>query len=236
MKDTYLIIAILFLLGSCAPVPLTAAGPLPSFLPPTTTRSATSTVAPSETVTSTITSTVTLTFTETLTPSLTPTIYIPPPAQRPTRKAHRQPTDTATATAPATITPSPTGEPWPTCDHETTSLVLSAVADTVKVGDNVQVTVILDNIGCTMIGMPQYSLSNTPDRIGPVLTPDVPDPVSHSDVLYPGRTDMVEFTLTAEAAGQATLTAVVSYQVDRGTGLHNQGGTSTEPLVITVTP
>jgi hypothetical protein len=111
--------------------------------------------------------------------------------------------------------------------------------ENVKVGDPVPITVTLTNVGiCAMVGLPQYTLTITPNEAGPILTPENPDPVIHDLGLYPGEMDSVEFILTSVSAGQATITAYVSYEVNLGyPGPAYWGGNASQaPLVITVGP
>lgn len=138
------------------------------------------------------------------------------------------PTDTPIATA----TPAPVA-----CETHTASVVLSASAETLRVGEVLRVTVTLRNDGCIGLGLPQYRLSNRSDGAEAILAPSDPEPVVHSLAVAPGQSDAVEYGLTAVASGQATLTAVASFEVHIGyPGPAYWGNSSGAPLVITVAP
>lgn len=212
MKSACLVLAVLFLLSACMPGPLTPAGPSPTAPSLTPSSAVTSTSTPSET------------------PVPAPTTAVPP----------QHPTDTPTATAEVRISDTPLSGPTPTlaCEQETAALVLSTDRVIIKVGDPIKVTATLSNEGCVALGLPQYRLSITSDGSGPIFAPELPDPVVHYLAVGPGQLDAVEFTLMAVAAGQATITATVSYEVHLGyPGPAYWGSTAVQtPLILTATP
>jgi hypothetical protein len=139
-----------------------------------------------------------------------------------------QPSETASLTPTATLT----------CESETASVVLSAAAENANVGDAVKVTVTVNNEGCLTLGLPQYRLYIQSDGAQSILLPDPPEPIVHYLGVAPGQSDFTEFVLTAAAAGQATLTATVSYEVHLGyPGPAYWGMTGSDrPLMIMVAP
>ena len=162
----------------------------------------------------------------------------------------------ASSTSTATSSPSPTGTlthavelqpsetpsltPTPTlaCERETASVVLSASAESLKVGDATKVTVTVSNEGCVALGLPQYRLYMQSDNAQSIFAPASPEPVVHSLAVAPGQSDSTVFELTAVASGQATLTATVSYEVHLGyPGPAYWGMTgSNQPLILIVAP
>lgn len=154
------------------------------------------------------------------------------------------PTVTPTDTSTPTIEPQPSEIPSPTptstlaCERETASVLLSVSTENAKVGDRVKVTVTVNNEGCLTLGLPQYRLYVQSDGPQSIFTPENPEPVVHSLGVDPGQFDAAEFDLTAVSSGQATLTAMVSYEVHLGyPGPAYWGSTGTrEPLIIAVAP
>jgi hypothetical protein len=150
------------------------------------------------------------------------------------------PTDTSTPTVELqpSETPSPTLTATLSCERDTASVLLSASAESLKVGDTVKITVTVNNEGCVALGLPQYRLYIQSDRPESILNPDHPEPVEHYLAVVPGQSDSAEFDLTAVASGQATLTASVSYEVHLGyPGPAYWGYSGTiAPLIITVAP
>jgi hypothetical protein len=136
---------------------------------------------------------------------------------------------------PDTATPSPT--PTLACETDTASLVVSLSAETVKAGDGVSVTLTLNNEGCVALGLPQYRLAIQSDGPEAVFAPSSPEPVVHYLAVAPGGTDTAGFGLRAVAAGQATLSASVSYEVHLGyPGPAYWGSASAEDILMTVAP
>lgn len=85
--------------------------------------------------------------------------------------------------------------------------------------------------------MPQYRLEIQSEGAEAVFTPGSPDPIIHYLAVEPGQSDTAEFELQAAAAGRATLTVLVSFEVHIGyPGPAYWGGSTSEPLVITVAP
>ena len=248
LRPAKLAVSILIIIvGGCAPMPASVPATETS-LPPTGTSTPTATQTPTGTSTATPTGTPTITVSPTETPSPTLTIVIPPATLQPTRRPKHTKTPTAGATVEippsetptATATPSPTGTQTATatlaCERDTASLQLSASAENLKVGDVVKVTVTLKNEGCVALGLPQYRLYVQSDGSQPIFTPENPQPIVHYLAVNPGQSDAVEFDLTAAASGQATLTAMVSYEVHLGyPGPAYWGaiGTNT-PLILSV--
>ena len=163
----------------------------------------------------------------------TPSPFTPAPV------SSAPPTNTPTVTSVVQASATPLSDPTPplVCDHDTASLVLSTNAKNLKIGDPLKVTATLSNDGCVALGLPQYRLYIQSEETQPIITPAAPEPVVHYLAVSPGQQDSVEFTLTAGASGQATLTVVVSYEVHLGyPGPAYWGGASSEPLVIPVAP
>ena len=127
-------------------------------------------------------------------------------------------TPTATTAAGPAPTESSTLVPTPTlpCETDTASVILSASASRVKVGDTVKITATLNNEGCVVLGLPQYRLYIRSDNPEAILAPPVPEPVVHSLAVAPGQSDTAEFEFRAMAAGQVTLTASASFEVHLG--------------------
>jgi len=145
------------------------------------------------------------------------------------------PTATVRAQPPDAVTPS--SIPTLACEIDTASLALSLSAETVKAGDIVSVTLTLNNEGCVALGLPQYRLAIQSDGPEAIFAPGSPEPVVHSLAVVPGGTDTAGFGLRAVAAGQATLSASVSYEVHLGyPGLAYWGSASSESPLITVGP
>jgi hypothetical protein len=180
--------------------------------------------------------------TNTPTPSMLPT-------DTPTSTVEPQPSETQTpvpiptfSALPGTSTteplPSETPTPTPTssCETDTASVVLSASAESLKVGEAVKVTVRVNNEGCVPLGLPQYRLYVQTDGPESVLAPDHLEPVVHTLAVGSGQSDSAEFDLTAVAGGQARLTASVSYEVHLVVGAYWGMSGSGEPLTITVIP
>lgn len=149
-----------------------------------------------------------------------------------------QPSPKATAVPLASPTETPILSVTPECEKDTASVVLTASADNLNVGDTVKITVTLNNEGCVALGLPQYRLDLQSDSTTSILTPDPPEPVVHYLAVSPGQSGSVEFELTAAAAGQVVLTAAVSYEVHLGYPGPAYWGSAAggEALEITVTP
>jgi hypothetical protein len=123
------------------------------------------------------------------------------------------------------------------CQGHTTPMTLSATTTTPGVGEPVTVTAVLFNRGCTLIGVPKYTLSVHTGEPEPILSPDHPDPVLHILGILPGQSDAAQFTLHAVRPGQAVLRASTSFEVHLGyPGPAYWGASATAPLTITVTP
>jgi hypothetical protein len=183
---------------------------------------------------------------------LTPAGFITPTIEQPTQEAvstsalfpTASPIDTPTSAETATVEPQlpetqpPTLTPTLACEVDTATLILSTSAENLRVGDTVIVTAKVTNEGCVALGLPQYRLYIQSDTSESIFTPENPEPVVHYLAVGQGQSDLAEFTLTATASGQATLTASVSYEVHLGyPGPAYWGSTSArEPLLITVTP
>lgn len=212
IRCTHLAAVILFMIGACTPSP------------PALTAPATGITAPSETPTSMPSET------PTLLPGLT--LSFPPTTI--------DPSDTPSIPFEVQITDTPTQTPTPTlvCESETASLVVSADAQNIKIGDAVRITVKLSNEGCVALGLPQYRLYITSDGPQSILTPEIPDAVVHYLAVAPGQTDSTEFLLTAAAGGQASLVATASVEVHIGYPGPAYWGSigSGQPLIITVEP
>jgi hypothetical protein len=155
------------------------------------------------------------------------------------------PTPTNTATVTPTPSPTPTtakratATPTATlaCKNAKASVQVSGSSTTVRVGQIVTVTVVATYTGCFLLGLPQYSLDLQADQPQPLFDPGQPHPVEHSTSITPGG-DMAQFVLRAVRAGEATVNAVVSYEVHEGfPGAAYWGSsTSTAPLRILVAP
>jgi hypothetical protein len=142
----------------------------------------------------------------------------------------------STTKLPPTNTAIPTRAPTPevTCETHTASVVLTASDESIEVGDTVNITVTLNNIGCVALGLPQYQLRIHPSSI---FAPNSPEPVEHYLAVAPGQSDTVEFELSAISGGQATLMASASFEVHLGyPGPAYWGSSSGGPLFITVAP
>jgi hypothetical protein len=241
-RRTGLVIGILMLIiGACTPGPSSILATTTIMLP-TVTASLTNTSTPTVTPTDTSTPTIEPQPSETQSPSPTFTFSVPLATVLPTRRAARTktPTDTPTATVelqPSEI-PSPTPTPTLACERETASILLSVSTENAKVGDSVKVTVTVNNEGCLTLGLPQYRLYVQSDGPQSMFTPENPEPVVHYLGVDPGQFDAAEFDLTAVSSGQATLTAMVSYEVHLGfPGPAYWGAIGTrEPLIIAVAP
>jgi WD40 repeat protein len=143
--------------------------------------------------------------------TLAATVTPKPPPVRPTSLPS---VGTPTPSPPsATSTPSPLLPPTPLpCETHATAMELSASATALSVGDVVTVTVILQNQGCSPLGLPQYRLQAAP----PLFDPGRPEPIVHYLAVGPGQSDIAEFVLRAVEAGQATLMAGASFEVHLG--------------------
>lgn len=155
----------------------------------------------------------------------------------------RAATDMPTPTPTATIEPSPTGtptltpSPTPACETHMASMVVVPSAQTLKVSDALTVAVRLSNEGCVQLGLPQYRLYIRTGDVGAILAPDRPEPVVHYLAVAPGKSDSVEFDLTAVASGQAALNATASFEVHLGyPGPAYWGMASSQVITITVAP
>jgi len=148
-------------------------------------------------------------------------------------------TDTPTSTVSPTFTQTTlTPTPTPSCQSPTAYILLSASAESLKIGDTVVVTATLINDGCGTLGLPQYVLHIQSDGTESIFTPDKPGAVVHHLGVAPGQSDTIEFELKAVASGQATLTASVSYEFHvgyPGPAYWGYSG-SREPLIIIVVP
>jgi hypothetical protein len=147
----------------------------------------------------------------------------------------RTATPIVTPTATRTVTPTPTFF----CTTAIARLISSASAESLNVSDTVTIRATLTNANesCLSLGQPQYRLYTHLYGLESIFSPDQPAPVAHYLGVAPGKSDSVEFTLTAIASGQATLTAGVSFEVHIGyPGPAYWGYASATPLIITVAP
>jgi hypothetical protein len=195
-------------------------------------------------LTGTVPPTLTALPTSTPTPSMLPTDTRTSTAEpRPSETQIPVPNSTFSE-IPATVTaetlpfetPTPTPTPTISCETDTASVILSASAESLKVGDAVKVTVRVNNEGCVPLGLPQYRLYVQTDGPVSIFTPNKLEPVVHYLAVGSGQSDLAEFDLTAVASGQATLTASVSYEVHLAVGAYWGMSSTREPLIIIVAP
>ncbi len=127
--------------------------------------------------------------------------------------------------------------PSAACETHTAAMTLATTAAVLEVGEVVTVTATLANVGCADLGMPQYRLYMQSESEPPVFEPNPPAPILHLVGIPPGESDAAEFVLQAVAPGDATLSASASFEVHLGyPGPAYWGGSSSEPLMITVMP
>ena len=126
--------------------------------------------------------------------------------------------------------------PAPYCRPSDASVILSAATTTLQVGQEVPVTMTLNN-GATSgarLGRIQYSLVVQPaDLFSPI---DL-RPIAHAVSLEPGQSDKARFVLRATAPGGATLAGATDYEIhamDYSWG--SESGCRSWPLELTVTP
>jgi hypothetical protein len=103
------------------------------------------------------------------------------------------------------------------------------------VGETLLLTSTLANEGCSMVGLPQYTLFMMSDQSSPVLVPDPPEPIVHYLGLAPGQTDSAEFALQVVGSGQVKLGSRSSFEVHLGyPGPAYWAGDASEPVTVTV--
>ncbi len=146
----------------------------------------------------------------------TPATGMPPSAPA------KAPGDAATAT--------------PACETHTAEVALSVTPENPKVGEILTITAALRNDGCAMLGIPQYRLSVNPADSQSLLAPPKQATVTHSAGLGRGETDTAAFVTRAVAAGQATATVFVSFEVHLGYPGPAYWGSAAGELPITVVP
>jgi len=146
----------------------------------------------------------------------TPATGMPPSAPA------KAPGDAATAT--------------PACETHTAEVTLSVTPENPKVGEILTITAALRNDGCAMLGIPQYRLSVNPADSQSLLAPPKQATVTHSAGLGRGETDTAAFVTRAVAAGQATATVFVSFEVHLGYPGPAYWGSAAGELPITVVP
>lgn len=156
----------------------------------------------------------------------------PPPAAE-----LQDPSPAPTYTPYAETAAVPQVSPTSGCMTEESKMLLSASKEKVKVGETVDVKVVLSNTGCLSLGLPQYRLVILNSEAQPMFTPNMPDPVEHSLAVNPGESDEASFTLRAANPGKATLNVMASFEVHQGyPGPAYWGASSSSPLVIVVEP
>jgi hypothetical protein len=129
----------------------------------------------------------------------------------------------------------PQPSPSVACEQDESRMALSASQTKVKVGQTIEVNVVLKNTGCVALGLPQYRLAILNSERQPILSPDKPEPVVHTLAVIPGNADEAVFTLQAVSPGKATLRAMASFEVHLGyPGPAYWGANSSDELVIQV--
>ncbi len=132
-----------------------------------------------------------------------------------------------------TNTPPP---PTRTCETHTASVQVQPSVQSVQIGQQVIVRVMLLNQGCATLGLPQYTLRVHAPQGQPLFNPPVPDSVTHNLVVAPGQSDSVEFVLQAAQVGSGSLQANVSFEVHIGfPGLAYKADAYSVPVNIAVT-
>jgi hypothetical protein len=126
---------------------------------------------------------------------------------------------------------------WAECTTHTALMTLSATATTLYVGEMVTVTARLNNVGCVALGLPRYWLQSETDGTEPVLEAVAALDVVHYLAVPPWHYDQATFGLRAVGSGQAMLRSYVSFEINLGyPGPAYWGGSTSPPLVVTVTP
>ena len=121
------------------------------------------------------------------------------------------------------------------CETHVAAMSLTASATVLHVGEVVNLTATLTNVGCTDLGMPQYRLHVWPEAEQPMFEPNPRVPILHLLGVHPGQSDAATYVLQAVASGEATISAAVSFEVHLGyPGPAYWGASSSDPLTITV--
>ena len=102
------------------------------------------------------------------------------------------------------------------CQTHSAELVISTAQQQANVGDAIEINVTLRNTGCATLGLPRYYLMVEQEPNLPALLPQEIAPVDHSLAVPPEGSDQATFLLQAAAPGNATLSAIVSFEAHLG--------------------
>lgn len=126
--------------------------------------------------------------------------------------------------------------PTPACETHTASVQVLPSAQSVQIGQQLIVRVILLNQGCVALGLPKYTLRAHAPQGQPLFNPPQPESVTHGWAVAPGQSDSVEFVLQGAQVGSGALQADVSFEVHIGyPGPAYWGYASSGPINIAVT-
>ena len=126
--------------------------------------------------------------------------------------------------------------PTPICETHTAAVQVQPSAQSVQVGQQLVVQVMLVNQGCVALGLPQYTLRVHAPQGQPLFNPPQPDSVTHDLAVAPGQSDSVEFVLQGAQVGSGSLQASVSFEVHIGyPGPAYWGYATSAPIDIAVT-
>jgi len=106
--------------------------------------------------------------------------------------------------------------PLPTCQDYSSKVDISTPNQSVTVGDQVEVIVTFQNMGCATLGLLKYYLLFETLTDEPVLTPAQPAPVEHPLAVQPDGSDQVVYSFQAVRAGIVKLSATISFEAHLG--------------------
>ena len=107
------------------------------------------------------------------------------------------------------------------CDSYNAAIELIPDKVSLAVDDTLKVTVLLQNTGCSSLGMPTYQIQ--PRKIE-ALAYQSPEVQTHSQALGPGEKDAAEFLFTAKMHGQVELAAQADFEINLDTSPSSSGG------------
>ncbi len=96
------------------------------------------------------------------------------------------------------------------CDSYNAAIELIPDKVSLAVDDTLKVTVVLQNTGCSSLGLPSYQIQ---PRKMEALAYGSPETQAHYGAIPPGEKDTVEFLFTAKAPGQVELVAQADFEV-----------------------
>jgi hypothetical protein len=124
------------------------------------------------------------------------------------------------------------------CERSNVTVVLSATATTLEVGEKVTITLTVSNLGCALVERPSFFLQGQSGQ-GQKLVEEAPGTAEILDLpdsVAVGESGAVQFVYRAAEPGSVFLKGSVKYRVHLAGSQETSLESFSEPLWITVCP